>query len=307
VIAISNFPLDDDDVLLALHNPALINGNMHNHIGLTFLDYYAGISAGNVVYSRTNDKIGSWLGGIRFMHYGTFPRMDAAGMDQGTFTASDLAMTFGWGRELHPGFRIGANINFIISSYDVWSSFAIAADVAGHYTSPTKLFNASLLIRNAGRQIDPFGTDREQLPFDIAGGISRKLQHAPIRLYLLLNTLNEWDLTYNDPLNPSFTTDPITGKVIEKGKVGSFLDKSMRHVIGGIEFMPGELVRLRLGYDYRARQEAGVRSKMGLVGVSWGIGIKLGKYQFDFSRTRDHIAGAPNYFSIRTDLSHFSK
>jgi hypothetical protein len=303
----SFLPLADNDLMLALHNPALINADMHQHIGFTFLDHYAGISAGNVVYGRNFEKYGSFLGGIRFMHYGTFQRTDPTGMEQGSFTASDLALTVGWGRALYPRLRLGADLNIILSNYDVWSSFAIAANVSGHYSSESGLFQASMLIRNAGRQIDRYAEEREELPFDIAAGISQKLQHAPIRFFVLLNTLHHWDLTYEDPLNPSFTIDPITGEKQQPGEVASFLDKAMRHVIAGIELMPGELIRLRLGYDYRTRQEAGVRSQMGMVGFSWGLGLKLGKYQFDFSRTRNHIAGAPNYFSIRTDLSNFMK
>jgi len=303
----SFLPLDEDDLMLAMHHPALINSEMHHHIGFTFLDYYAGIKAGNVAYARTFEKYGSFLGSVRFMHYGTFERTDASGLEQGTFTASDIALAVGWARELHPGFRMGADLNLILSSYDVWSSFAIATNISGHYTSESKRFNASLLIRNAGRQLEPFYETRESLPFDIAAGLSAKLPHAPLRFYLLLNTLHEWDLTYNDPLNPRTTTDPITGEMREPGKVSNILDLGMRHVIGGVEFMPGEIIRLRFGYDYRARQEAGVRSKMGMVGFSWGLGLKLGKYHFDFSRTRDHIHGAPNYFSVRTDLNRFGK
>lgn len=299
----SFLPLNDSDLLLALHNPALINAGMHNHLGLSFLDYPAGINAGNVVYGRTFDKYGSFIGGVRFLHYGNFERTDASGNSQGTFTASDVALTVGWGRELHPGFSLGADINLILADYDVWSSFAISVDVSGHYTSPSKLFNASLLVRNAGRQIIRFTADEnEPLPFEIAGGISRKLTHAPLRLYLLLNMLNEWDLTYEDPLNPSYTVDPITGEVKVQSKTVDFLDKAMRHVTAGIEFMPGNLLRFRLGYDYRTRQESGVQTRMGIAGFSWGLGIKLGKYNFDFSHSRQHLAGAPNYFSIRTRL-----
>ncbi len=300
-------PLDDNDLLLAMHNPALIKATMHNHVGFTFLDHYAGINAGNVAYSRTFEKYGSFLGSVRFMHYGTFQRTDAAGIEQGNFTASDIALALGWGRELHPGLRLGADVNFILSSYDIWSAFAIAVNISGHYTNESGLFNTSVIIRNAGRQLDPFDDEREKLPFELATGISQKLKHAPLRFYLLLNALNEWDLTYNDPLNPKTKTDPITGEEKSPNKITDLLDKSMRHVTAGVEFMPGEVLRFRLGYDYRTRQEAGVRSKMGMVGFSWGLGLRLGKYQFDFSRTRNHIAGAPNYFSIRTDLTRFSK
>ncbi len=301
----SFLPQQDHDALLAMHHPALINEEMHGQIGFTFLDHYAGITGGNVAYSRTHEQFGSYLASIRFMHYGTFQRTDDAGMEQGTFTAADIALGLGWGRELHPGFRLGADLQMILSSYDVWSSFALGVNVSGHYTSESELFDAALLIRNAGRQLDRFGDVRESLPFDIAGGISRKLPHAPFRFYLLLNTLHMWDLTYHDPLNPRTTTDPITGEVKEPSKAVDFLDKAMRHVVGGVELAPGEVIRLRLGYNYRLRQEAGVQSTMGMVGFSWGVGLKLGRYQFDFSRTRNHMAGAPNFFSVTTNLNRF--
>jgi hypothetical protein len=293
-------PIQDNDILLALHHPALINESLHNALGLTFLNYPAGINAGNVVYGRTFEKYGSYVGGIRFVHYGNLQRTDAAGNVLGSFSASDMALTAGWGRMLFPGISMGASFNILISSYDVWSSVALSADLSGHYRSESGLFDASVILRNVGRQIDPFGDENEPLPFELAAGISRKLTHAPLRFYVLLNTLNEWDLTYSDPLNPDFTVDPITGKVIAQSKVVDILDKAMRHVTGGIELMPGNLLRFRIGYDYRTRQESGVQSNMGMTGFTWGIGLKLGKYQFDFSRSRQHLAGAPNYFSIRT-------
>ncbi len=300
-------PLDDHDLLLALHNPALVNSHMHHHLGFSFLDHLAGIKAGNVVYSRTFEKYGSFLGGIRFLHYGTFDRTDPSGADLGSFSASDVALTMGWGRVLHPGFTMGANLNLILSSYDVYSSFALATDVAFHYKNKQERFQASLLFRNIGRQISSFGSVREDLPFEVAGGFSAKLTHAPLRFYVLLNEMQVWDLSYHDPLNPSFTIDPFTGIAREPGKTASYLDKAMRHVVGGVEFMPGDFLRLRVGYDYRSRQESGIQSKMGLVGFSWGLGLRFGKYYFDFSRSRMHLAGAPNVFSVRTDLSHFTK
>ncbi|HRZ43156.1 MAG TPA: type IX secretion system protein PorQ [Bacteroidales bacterium] len=295
-------PLQDKDVLLALHNPATIDTDLHNALGFTFLNYPAGINAGNVVYGRTFERYGSFVGGIRYLNYGTFDRTDDAGNAGGSFTASDIVITAGWGRSIFRDIRMGAALNVMISDYDVWSSVALGVDVSGHYHSPSGLFDASLVVRNVGRQIIRFGDENEPLPFEVAAGISRKLKHAPVRFYVLLNTLNQWDLTYNDPLNPDYTVDPITGKVIEESKTVDFLDKAMRHVTGGIELMPGNLLRVRLGYDYRTRQESGVQTKMGLAGFTWGLGLKLGKYQFDFSRSRQHLAGAPNYFSIRTVL-----
>ena len=55
-------PVNDGDINLAVSNPSLINAEMHNKIGLAFVDFYSDISAGFASYSRTYDKIGSFTG-----------------------------------------------------------------------------------------------------------------------------------------------------------------------------------------------------------------------------------------------------
>jgi hypothetical protein len=46
---------------------------------------------------------------------------------------------------------------------------------------------------------------------------------------------------------------------------------------------------------------------MGMVGFSWGLGLKVSKFQIDYSRATYHLNGSPNYITIRTNLSDFSK
>lgn len=300
-------PVNDDDIFLAFHNPSLVNEKMHNHLGLSFLDYYADIKAGNVVYSRTLEEFGSFIGGVQFMHYGTFTRTDATGFEQGTFSASDVALSVGWGRVLHPGFSIGADVKFIFSSYDAYSSIGISTDVTGSYTSESGNFVSSLLFRNMGRQLKAYTDgDKEKLPFKIVGGASYKLEHAPFRFFFLLNNLQRWNLTYNDPLISGNEIDPLTGEPVAKRKGADFANNLFRHIVVGTEMSLGSLLKIRLGYNYRVQQELGLQSNAGLAGFSWGLGVKLGHYFIDFSRSRFHVAGAPNYFSIRTDLSNIA-
>ena len=42
-----------------------------------------------------------------------------------------------------------------------------------------------------------------------------------------------------------------------------------------------------------------------LVGFSWGIGFKVLKFRFDYSRAAYHLSGTPNNFSFATNLSTF--
>ena len=41
------------------------------------------------------------------------------------------------------------------------------------------------------------------------------------------------------------------------------------------------------------------------VGFSFGIGFRVSKYYFDYSRTFYHLSGINNNFSITTNLSNF--
>ena len=42
-----------------------------------------------------------------------------------------------------------------------------------------------------------------------------------------------------------------------------------------------------------------------MVGFSWGVGFKVSKYRFDYSRSAYHLSGVPNNFSIAANLSTF--
>jgi len=42
-----------------------------------------------------------------------------------------------------------------------------------------------------------------------------------------------------------------------------------------------------------------------MVGFSWGLGFRVSKYHFDYSRSIYHFSGVPNNFSIATNLSTF--
>ena len=64
-----------------------------------------------------------------------------------------------------------------------------------------------------------------------------------------------------------------------------------------------------MGYNHQRRQELKLKedSKSGMVGFSFGFGIKIKKFQFDFARSIYSLAGASNHIGITTKLSDFVK
>ena len=176
--------------------------------------------------------------------------------------------------------------------------------MAGTYHNPDARFTASIIFRNIGRQIKSYEPgSNEPLPFEIQLGLSKRLKHLPFRWNLLLTNLQQPDLTYQDPNANVNQQNPFTGEVEEDGNgIG---DKIMRHVVIGGEFMPTENFSLRFGYNYRRRQEMKLNSKLGTIGFSWGIGFRVSKFNFSYSRSAYHLVGSPNYITITTDLSKF--
>lgn len=299
-------PVKDDDISLALSNPSVINDKMNHHLALSFIDYFSDIKMGYATYSRTTKKFGSFCANFQFINYGTFTKADETGNIIGEFNAKEQAVTLGWGRQLDSSFSIGANFKSVFSHLDEYRSYGLAVDVAGTYFNRQNNFTAVLLAKNIGRQLKAYNTGNvEPFPFEIETGISKKFQHVPLRFDIIYNHLEKFDLTYNDPNNPDTKTDPLTGQVIEKSNINKSLDKLMRHLKFGIEFLPVKYFSLRMGYNYQRRKEMRIDTKVSTIGFSWGFGIKISKFNLYYSRAKYYFNGSPNYITLTTNISNF--
>ncbi|HEX3009536.1 MAG TPA: hypothetical protein VHO90_18170, partial [Bacteroidales bacterium] len=59
---------------------------------------------------------------------------------------------------------------------------------------------------------------------------------------------------------------------------------------------------VRAGYNYQRRKEMTIASKTGMVGFSFGFGIKISRFNIEYGRAAYHLAGASNHFSIGLNL-----
>jgi hypothetical protein len=247
------------------------------------------------------------MGAMQFIDYGSFTYADETGQTQGTFKASEYALNIGWGRQLDSSFSIGAAIKGIYSSLETYNSYGLAVDVAGTYFNSEGNFAVSVIFSNIGLQMQPYYSGHtEPLPFEIGLGLSKRLKHLPFRYFINYNHIEKWDLSYVDPTDPGLI-DPITGEPKNKSGIADFADNFMRHIVIGGELMPAKFLSLRIGYNYKRRQELKVYEKPGMVGFSFGVGIKVSQFEFSYARSTYHLTGSPNYFTLTTNLGGFTK
>lgn len=309
IAALGGDPLaiKDNDLSLCLANPSLLTPRMTDQIALSFVNYFDGINYGFVSYAKDFKKIGMFDASLQYIDYGTFVQADDAGNTYGNFYAGEYSFNLGWGRQLDSSFSIGANLKNIYSDLDKYKSYGIAVDVSGTYSSSKRQFTASLLAMNIGRQLKYYTVGNEEpLPYQLQLALSKKLAHAPLRLSLILTHLEKWDLTYKDPSDTT-TVDPLTGDKITKNKYGVFLDKAMRHVVIGAEFLPTKNFSIMGSYNYERRQELKDPVKVSTVGFSWGFGLRIKQFNLSYARARYHLAGSPNNITISTNLRNFER
>ncbi|HER09575.1 MAG TPA: type IX secretion system protein PorQ [Bacteroides sp.] len=293
----------DDDINMVFHNPALLHNEMHNHLSLNYVDYFAGVNYGYASYGYSREGIGNFAAGMHYVNYGTFDRTDELGESQGTFRASEYALNLFYSRSLIDTFlTAGINLKPIFSSFEQYSSFGIALDAGILYHAPETYTTVGLVAKNLGFQVTSYAGQREKLPFELQAGITQGLAHAPFRFSVTLQHLERWDLTYDDPGAETITT--LDGAV-ERSRFDVFGDKLMRHLVFGTEFLLGKNFHIDVGYNYKRRKEMKVNIRPGMVGFSWGFGFRVSKFHFAFGRASYHLAGGTNHFSLTTNLSEF--
>lgn len=301
-------PIYDSDIQLATFNPSLINSEMNNSMSLSYVDYFNDINFGTIQYGRSFEKIGSFVGTVQYHNYGDFFYSDETGFqDDSQFDVSDYAINIGWGRRLNEQLSIGANLKFAGIQYEANSTFAIAVDVAATYKTESD-WNISLAARNIGAELyNNYQGFRNKLPFRMQLGASKRLEHLPFTVVVVYDNLQKWDLSYDDPLDLEGNYDPMTGQMQEKSKLDKFAKNFFSHFVFAGELNLGKNLSLRLGYNYGLRQNMKTPTKKGAVGLSYGLAVKVYKFNISYSRSEMHVPGSPNFITITTNLDSFKK
>lgn len=298
----------DDDPTLMMMNPSYIGEHYHNNLTLNFTDYFATTNYGSAAYSYTFPKAGSFAVELRGVGYGRFQGTDESGIETGTFSVGDYALSLGWGRELSPYFSIGANLKFVLSSYESYNSFGFAVDVAGSYHNPEKRISLTLLAKNIGSELKPFVPGSFELPpFDMQLAFSQRLEHVPIRYHISLHSLYRWNMNYYGDGNPFLQTDAFTNTIKYPSKVAQFFDNFFRHFVFGIEIEPIRYFSIQVAYNHNVHQEMKVLARATMAGFSYGLNLNIKGVRVGFARMHYALGAVPNCFNLAFDFEELSK
>ena len=289
----------DYDVAQALFNPATINIEMDNQLAVNYVSYLGGISYGTASYAYTIDRrTQTFYTGITYINYGDFDGYDETGNTTGTFTGKETALSFGYASQVgYSDFYAGVNVKVITSKLEQYNSLGIASDLGLIYINNDLDFNAALVIRNLGTQLTTYAGLKESLPFEVAFGMSQRLENVPIRWHVTLENLQEWPISRP---NPSRITSDLNGNQTNE-KIG-FIGQVIRHTIIGAELFPEGGFNIRLGYNFRRGEDLKIVDQRNFSGISAGISIKMNKMRFSYTHAKYTSSANSNFFGIQIDL-----
>ncbi len=154
--------------------------------------------------------------------------------------------------------------------------------------------------------MDPFTNEnREQLPFQINFGVSKRLAHLPLRISLTFHDLQTFDIRYDDPNQQENSN--IFGADSTTEEKNYTVDKIAQHLNIAGEFYFGKSVMARVGYDHMKRKQLSISTQRGFTGFSLGFGIKIKKFNIDYAHEFYSLAGGSHMVTIGTNLNMFLK
>ncbi len=289
----------DYDPTQGLFNPASINPEMDNQLSLNYVNYLGDVNYGTASYAYLWDRRTQVLHtGVTYINYGSFDGYDEQGNATSSFSGGEVALSFGHARNVaFTNFHVGANVKFISSKLEQYSSFGVAADIAVMYVYEDWDLHITAVARNVGTQITPYEETFEKLPFELILGISQTLQNIPIRWHFTLDNMQRWNIAF---ANPNRDESDLEGNTTSE-KI-NFIDNAFRHMIFGLELFPEGGFNIRLGYNVRRGEELRIVDQRAFAGISAGFSIKLNKLRLSYSYSKFSAAAASSYFGLNMNL-----
>jgi hypothetical protein len=298
----------DNDPSMIMYNPSTIAPRFSSSLMVNAADYFTHTPFASAMYSNTFNKVGSFAAEIRYVGYGTFEGTDEMGYDMGSFSCNDVGFTLGWGRPLDSCFSIGANLKLMYTSYESYSSFGLAVDVAGSYYNEKNNIALALLVKNIGGELKPFTPGKHQLaPFDIQFAFSQRLKFIPVRYHISLHSLYRWKMAYVGLDDPMLEVDAITGKAKYPSKFNQGVNNFFSHFTFGLEVIPVKYLSLFLSYNHNQNREMRIIQKKSFAGFAYGFQISIKSIQFGFSRAHYAVGGNPMFFTLSLNINELSK
>lgn len=273
----NNVSIIEDDVTLMYSNPALLVNVSDKALNFNFLSYVSGTNKLSASFSRVAGERGSWALGAQVLNYGEMTETTADFEEVGKFSASDIAVEGGYSYMFNDRWSGGAMGKVLMSNYGEYSSVALAVDLGVNYYDEDKGLSLGLVAQNLGGQVDALHEDSEALPFNLAFGISKDLNNAPIRLSFTFSDLTHWSKDYYYEVT---------------GKKQNFSKRFFNHLSIGADLFPSSSTWVAVGYNFRRANEMKVADSSHWAGLSLGGGLTVKKFKIGVAYGKYHVGAS---------------
>lgn len=282
------------EVSITGNNPALLHPELHSQLHASFNAFFGGVKAYGLTGAWHSTQLNTTFGGtVHYLDYGSIPATDVAGNINGEFRPVDFSVQFSAARKYLEKWTYGATVKFIQSSYQQFRSSGLAVDVGALYFDSAQNISVSLLAKNMGVQLTTYANEKEDLPFDLQVGITKRLAKAPFGFSLTAQQLHRFDLAYND------TT--FAGE--NNFSSPTAFDRVFNHFVFATHVYLGSHLEATVGYNHLRRQELSVSDAgNGLTGFSAGLRIKFSKLQVLYARSTYQRGVSYNHIGITASL-----
>ena len=275
--------LPGDDPTAVFYNPALLSPEMSGAAALSYANLVLDVGSGAAVYARDVAGVTGAVG-VRFVSYGEFERSTGADAgDEGTFGASDVAVSASAAREVLPDLRVGGTVHALFSSVDDADASALAADLGVTVSVPDQALTLGASVHHAGLVLSSLGPTADRLPLDVRLTATKRLQYVPLTVSLAATDLQAIE-------GPSSGAD------------SSFARRALDHLALGGELALGSALTVRAGYNGRRANELDAGGRLDLAGASLGAGLRLRRVSVDYAYVGWSRFGGLHQFGVRTRL-----
>lgn len=296
-----NITSQQEDISMALSNPALMDSTLNGRLMFQYQAYLAGISDFSVAYGIGSKWGGDWFAGLRYLDYGQFDGFDNTGASTASFTGNNFILQGGYARA-QGNFRMGVQLKLAGSQLDGDHELALLGDLAVAFIHPSEDLKVALMVKNIGAFLQHYpGGVQEEMPWDLLLGASFKPEHMPFRFSLTANRLNNWNITYYEP--PVNTSSSSVFDNTEKAPGTG--EEILRHLTLGSELILNDHLQFRIGYNYLIHKELKLESGGGGSGLTLGLLFGIKRFQFSYSRLLYHAASASNFVQVQTNIKEF--
>ena len=261
-----NITLDDDDPTVVFHNPALICNTSDKSINLNFMTYMEGAKTASASFVKGWGERGTWAVSAQYMDYGSMKETSIDNIEQGSFSAKDIAVAGTFAYLLSDRWSGGVTLRFISSSIASYNAIGIASDLGLNYYDEVHGWSISAVAKNLGGQVKAYQDEYEKIPIDLQLGVSKRLAAAPLRFSATLSRLNRWDTSF------------------------------IQHVVLGVDVFIGESIYIAGGYNFRRRDEMKISEGDGSsshgAGLSVGAGLTLKRFKLSAAYAKYHVSAS---------------